>query len=125
MDYKYPPIYKYVILLILMTTFLKYYDQITKENYLVICAIFTFMIFIFDYVLIRNHPILFEDKNNNEINDDNHEDSRRQKIKFISIDDDDNEEHYSDLENDDNIELFDENNDNELTDEINRQLDNI
>ena len=61
MDYKYPPIYKYIILLILITTFLRYYKVLTKENFLVIAGIFTYMSFIFDYVIIENHPALFYD----------------------------------------------------------------
>jgi hypothetical protein len=62
MYYKYPPVYKYIILLILITTFLKYYKVITKENYLLIASIFAYMIFVFDYVLIEDHPNLFDDK---------------------------------------------------------------
>jgi hypothetical protein len=62
MYYKYPPVYKYIILLILITTFLKYYKVITKENYLLIASIFAYMVFVFDYVLIEEHPNLFEEK---------------------------------------------------------------
>lgn len=61
MDYKYPPVYKYIILLILITTFLRYYKVLTKENFLLIAGIFTYMSFVFDYVLIENHPALFYD----------------------------------------------------------------
>ncbi len=61
MHYKYPPVYKYIILLILITTFLKYYKVITVENYLLIASVFTYMVFIFDYVLIEEHPDLFYD----------------------------------------------------------------
>jgi hypothetical protein len=61
MDYKYPPVYKYIILLILITTFLRYYKVLTKENFLLIAGIFTYMTFVFDYVLIENHPGLFYD----------------------------------------------------------------
>lgn len=64
MYYKHPPIYKYIILLILITTFLKYYKVITKENYLLISSVFTYMVFIFDYVLIEEHPNLFNDSIN-------------------------------------------------------------
>ena len=62
MNYKYPPIYKYILLLILFTTFLKYYKVITKENYLLVVSIFVYMVFVFDYMLIDNHPNLFDDK---------------------------------------------------------------
>ncbi len=66
MNYKYPPIYKYIILLILITSFLRYYKLITKENFLLIAGIFTYMSFIFDYVLINNHPSLLNDNQNEE-----------------------------------------------------------
>ena len=62
MNYKYPPIYKYILLLILFTTFLKYYKVITKENYLLVVSIFVYMVFIFDYMLVDKHPNLFDDK---------------------------------------------------------------
>jgi hypothetical protein len=66
MDYKYPPVYKYIILLILITTFLRYYKVLTKENFLLIAGIFTYMTFVFDYVLIENHPGLFYDGQTSE-----------------------------------------------------------
>lgn len=66
MDYKYPPIYKYIILVILITTFLKYYNVIKKDDYLTISIIFIYMVFIFDYVLIDKHPSLFSSRENFE-----------------------------------------------------------
>lgn len=71
MNYKYPPIYKYIILLILITTFLRYYQIINKDSFLLIAGIFTYMVFIFDYILIRNHPSLLMDPSivNDNIND--------------------------------------------------------
>lgn len=62
MNYKYPPVYKYIILLILITTFLRYYKTLNKNDFLLIAGIFTYMVFIFDYVLINNHPALLDDK---------------------------------------------------------------
>jgi len=62
MNYKYPPVYKYIILLILITTFLRYYKTLSKNDFLLIAGIFTYMVFIFDYVLINNHPALLDDK---------------------------------------------------------------
>jgi hypothetical protein len=66
MNYKYPPIYKYIILLILITTFLRYYKVITKDNFLLIAGIFTYMVFLFDFVLIKNHPSLLTDDMDSE-----------------------------------------------------------
>jgi hypothetical protein len=82
MHYKYPPIYKYIILLILITTFLKYYKNITKENYLLIAFIFIYMIFIFDFILIENHPDLF---NNNTISNNKQVISIKPKKKKIKV----------------------------------------
>jgi hypothetical protein len=84
MEYKYPPVYKYIILLILITTFLKYYKVITKDNYMVIGVIFTYMTFVFDFILIENHPSLFancEPKNNNNINNTNNTNNKSKKNK--------------------------------------------
>ena len=84
MEYKYPPVYKYIILLILITTFLKYYKVITKDNYMVIGVIFTYMSFVFDFILIENHPSLFancEPKNNNNINNINNTNNKLKKNK--------------------------------------------
>ena len=78
MNYKYPPIYKYILLLILFTTFLKYYKVITKKNYLLVVSIFVYMVFIFDYMLVDKHPNLFDDKI--DINTDNKEEKKTTKI---------------------------------------------
>ena len=80
MNYKYPPIYKYILLLILFTTFLKYYKVITKENYLLVVSIFVYMVFIFDYMLVDKHPNLFDDKIDINIDNKKKEEKKTTKI---------------------------------------------
>jgi hypothetical protein len=81
MNYKYPPIYKYILLLILFTTFLKYYKVITKKNYLLVVSIFVYMVFIFDYILVDKHPNLFDDKI--DINIDNKKEKKKKTTKIF------------------------------------------
>jgi len=82
MNYKYPPIYKYIILLILITTFLRYYQIINKDSFLLIAGIFTYMVFIFDYILIRNHPSLLTEPTN-DIENENINNNESKKIIYI------------------------------------------
>jgi len=107
MDYKYPPIYKYIILLILIASFLRYYKVLTKESFLVIAGIFTYMTFVFDYVLIESHPSLLYDrtdvspelnrkviyvkKNKKNKNKDKskNKDKRKRKIRLVNDEDED------------------------------------
>jgi hypothetical protein len=138
MDYKYPPIYKYIILLILITTFLRYYKVVTKENFLLIAGIFTYMVFIFDFILIKNHPsLLTETQNENfdNVNQDNKKviyikknKPKKNKLKVIKeneelVDTDLDEKFEKELE-----ELNKKTEDTEsenLTDEIQRELDEL
>lgn len=153
MNYKYPPIYKYILLLILFTTFLKYYKVITKENYLLVVSIFVYMVFIFDYMIVDKHPNLFDDKIDINIDDKTEEKKKTTKIfvkknnnikqkkcKKIKIIDDKNiKVTESNISNEDNemydldkeLEEYNQslNNDvnaNEnLTDEIQKELDEL
>ncbi len=137
MDYKYPPIYKYIILLILITTFLRYYKVITKENFLLIAGIFTYMVFIFDFILIRNHPALLSENQTENFGDvvqdkkviyvKKHK-SKKNKLKVIKEDeelvntdpDDKFEKELEELHK--KVEDTDTEN---LTDEIQRELDEL
>ncbi len=79
MNYKYPPVYKYIILLVVITSFLRYYKVITKENFLVIAGIFTYMTFVFDYIIIHNHPSLFTENIEIEKNIKKKDDEKKKK----------------------------------------------
>ena len=147
MYYKYPPVYKYIILLILITTFLKYYKIITKENYLLIASVFAYMVFVFDYVLIEEHPKLFDESSVSEnskktiyIKKKKHSKkgkNKKQKIKIIDdtnklentefdIQDSMEEKDLSELDKE--IESFDNLNETDtdnLTEEIQKELDQL
>lgn len=109
MYYKYPPIYKYIIILILITTFLKYYKVLTKESFLVIAIVCTYFIIIFDYILIDMHPSILSEISIKKIN-------KKNNIKY-------KQKKY-------NIENKKNNYDNEilednLTEEINKELEDL
>jgi hypothetical protein len=152
MYYKYPPVYKYIILLILITTFLKYYKVITKENYLLIASIFAYMVFVFDYVLIEEHPNLFDEKKiekKNKKRKDKKKESKKEFKKIKVIDDikksEENIEHFADsieekdiedldkeleefdksLSNNNNLDYNDTDTDDNLTEEIQKELDEL
>ena len=60
MEYKYPPIYKYGFLLLVIYMFLKYQKIMTPEK-LLYNSVFIIIIFgIFDYIIIDNHPYPLE-----------------------------------------------------------------
>lgn len=126
MNYKYPPIYKYIILLILITTFLRYYKVITKDNFLLIAGIFTYMVFLFDFVLIKNHPsLLTDDMDDNEEFCGNVASKKiiyvkKNKKKDIVVDEDKFEKELDEL----NKQIEDTESEN-LTEEIQKQLDEL
>lgn len=64
MEYRYPPIYKYLALLIIYFMFMRHYKVITYDKYLPIAIIFVFVIMLFDCVMIDNHPYLTDVKDN-------------------------------------------------------------
>ncbi len=68
MNYQYSPIYKYILLVILITCFLNYYTSISKSDFLLLGVLFTSLFLLSDYILIENHPDLFEENNRNSHN---------------------------------------------------------
>ena len=56
MEYKYPPIFKYIILLICIYMFIEHYNIILNRQNLIITTTIVIMIIVFDYLLIDNHP---------------------------------------------------------------------
>lgn len=59
MEYKYSPIYKYIILLICIFMFIKHLKIMINQQNLMITITIIIMVMIFDYVLIEKHPNLF------------------------------------------------------------------
>src|SRR5579883_2763464 len=58
MEYKYPPLYKYIAFFIILFLFLRFYKQITPDRYLVISILVTLLIIAIDYMVISNQPPL-------------------------------------------------------------------
>jgi hypothetical protein len=58
MEYKYPPIFKYIILLLCIFMFIKHLKIMVNHQNLMITISLVIMIMIFDYILIDNHPDL-------------------------------------------------------------------
>lgn len=67
MSYKYPPIYKYALLLLVIFLFFKHQKIMSQDKILLNSVIITLIVTLFDYVLIKNHPGLFDNPENKEI----------------------------------------------------------
>jgi hypothetical protein len=66
MEYKYPPIFKYIILLLCIFMFIKHLKIMVNHQNLMITISIIIMVMIFDYILINNHPDLLGNENKNE-----------------------------------------------------------
>jgi hypothetical protein len=60
MIYKYPPIYKYGMLLLVIFLLLKHQKILSQDKVLTNSIIITLIIALFDYIIIDNHPGLLE-----------------------------------------------------------------
>jgi hypothetical protein len=58
MNYRYLPIYKYIIFALIVILFLSYYSQITEEDYLVFILLLTTLYIFLDFATIDEHPSL-------------------------------------------------------------------
>ena len=67
MNYKYPPIYKYGLLLLTIYMFIKHQKIMTPDKILLNCVLITLIVFIFDSIIIQNHPNLLEDSKEKKI----------------------------------------------------------
>lgn len=95
MNYKYPPIYKYGLLLLTIYMFIKHQKIMTPDKILLNCVLITLIMFIFDNIIIQNHPNLLED-------------SKEKKLKLVSDDtDEDMENELSDDEINEIIHSYD------------------
>jgi CBS-domain-containing membrane protein len=61
MNYKYPPIYKYGLLLLVIYMFIKHQKIMSSDKILLNSVIITLVVFIFDNVIIKDHPSLLEE----------------------------------------------------------------
>ena len=69
MKYKCPPIYKYGLLLIIIYMLFKHQKIVPADKLLINSVIITLVIWLLDYMLIREHEHIF----GNDVNDDKHE----------------------------------------------------
>lgn len=76
--YKYPPIYKYGFLLLVIYMFLKYQKIMSTDKLLYNSIVIVMIIAITDYIIIDNHPLPFDLDNNNNI--------KKQKQEFDDVD---------------------------------------
>ena len=58
MEYRYPPLYKYIALFIILFLFFRHYKQFTQDKYLILSLLITSFVMLLDYMLIYNHPNL-------------------------------------------------------------------
>ena len=65
MEYKYPPIFKYIILLMCIFMFIKHLKIMVNHQNLMITISIVIMIMIFDYILIDNHTELLGNSKEN------------------------------------------------------------
>ena len=117
MEYKYPPIFKYIILLLCIFMFIKHLKIMVNYQNAIITIMITIMIIMFDYIFIDNHPEIlgnsiekFSESDNIDIDDI---------LKNYNIDD------IDDIDDIDNIDDIDDIYDikNELDDD--RDLQNL
>jgi hypothetical protein len=71
MEYKYPPIYKYIILLICIFLFIKHLKIMVVQQNLMITIPIIIIVMIFDYILIDNHTDLLGSSTENFLSPEN------------------------------------------------------
>ncbi len=70
MEYIYPPLYKYLALILIYFLFIRHYKCIDQDSYLLLCVVFVTIAMMMDYYLIDNHPGLFTNKYVETFDDD-------------------------------------------------------
>lgn len=69
MEYRFPPLYKYIAFFIILFLFLRHYKQLTQDKYLIISILITLLVVLLDYMLILNHPNILQTKENFDSDD--------------------------------------------------------
>lgn len=59
MEYRYPAIYKYIILFIILFLFFYQYKGISWKKYLILSLFITLLVILLDYIFINNNPSIF------------------------------------------------------------------
>lgn len=101
-EYKYPPIYKYVIFFVLVYMFIKHQRLISQDKLLLLTTVIVLILAALDYMIIRNHPSLLETNNDTSEMDEDIEDI----IKSIDEEEDSEEqESHDNSENEYNVKI--------------------
>lgn len=58
MEYKYPPLFKYIILLLCIFMFIKHLKIMSNKDNTILTISILIMVMIFDYIIIDDHPDL-------------------------------------------------------------------
>lgn len=64
MEYRFPPLYKYLFLIGLIYLFMLSYKQITPDMFLIFSFLFAIFYILSDFMLIYDHPSIIEIKIN-------------------------------------------------------------
>lgn len=56
MEYRYPVVLKYFLFFLIVYLFLRYYKQITPDKYVWVALVITAIMFVLDFIMIKNHP---------------------------------------------------------------------
>lgn len=100
MEYKYPPIYKYIILLIIIFMFIKHLKIMINRQNLMITICIVLMMAIFDYILIENHSELLGSSTEKFISSEVSEDVITDREIAEILDNYDSEDMQKELDND-------------------------
>lgn len=60
MEYKYPPIYKYIATFVIIFLFLQFYKQIPCDTFLLFTLLITLLFIALDYMMIYDSPPLLD-----------------------------------------------------------------
>lgn len=91
MEYIYPPLYKYLALILIFFMFIRHYKSIDQESYLLLCFVFLVMAVMMDYYLIEYHPNPLKTQQDESLTD------------FIIDDSEETPENVKNSENDESI----------------------
>ena len=69
MEYKLPPLYKYIIFSIILYLFLRNYKYISQDKFIIIAVLITLLIILLDYMFIIDHPNILETENFDDLDD--------------------------------------------------------
>lgn len=66
MKYKYPSIYKYGLLLLIIYMFFKHQNSMSSDKLLTNSIVITIIVGLIDFIIIKNHPNLLETESQQE-----------------------------------------------------------